>query len=204
MAHETSQRALRAALPPLFAGFFFLALSVGLWAWPSQPELVSRAAPILGGVLGAVGSGLVLVAALTLARIRLAGRPVPPFSIFFALWLGELALRLWTLASDSDPFGLLAARLPLAALALTAMAAGMLRVWPRGRTWSLTRGLFLLQLVGLLWIALLGAPGGDASPTLRSLAWIGFVLPYAHLIVSLRRTVRWVTAKESVAEILAS
>jgi hypothetical protein len=195
MAHETSQRALRAALPPLFAGFFLLAVSVGLWAWPSQPALVARAAPILG----AVGSGLMLVAALTLARIRLAGRPVPPFTVFFALWLGELALRLWTLASDADPFGLLAARLPLAA-----MAAGMLRVWPAGRTWSVTRALFLLQLLGLAGIALLGAPEGGAGPTLRAVAWIGFVLPYAHLVVSLRRTVRWVAAKESVAEILAS
>ena len=200
MAHETSQRALRAALPPLFAGLLCLALSLGLWALPALPGLASALPP----VIGAVGSGLVLVAALTLARTRLAGRPVPPFTVFFAFWLGELTLRLWSVTTAADPFPLLAARLPLAALAMVALATGMRRVWPKGRSWSVTRALFVLQLLGLAGIALLGAPEGDASATLRAAAWLGFVAPYAHLLVSLRRTVRWLAARESVAEILVS
>jgi len=195
MAQETSQRELRAALPALFAGFLCLAVSVGLGALPWAPDLASA-------VIGAVGSGLLLVAALTLARTRLVGRPVAPFTIFFALWLGELTLRLWTLATGTDPFPLIAARLPLAALAMVALASGMLRVWPEGRTWSATRALFVAQLLGLAGIALLGLPG-EVSPALRAAAWLGFVSPYAHVLASLRRTVRWLARRESVAEILA-
>ena len=200
MVHETSQSALRAALPPMLAGFLCLAASVGAWALPPAAGRVSA-------VLGALGSGSVLVAALALVRIRVAGRPVPWLTVFFALWLGELALRLWTMASPtswSDPYTVLAARLLLAALAMAALATGMRRVWPAGRTWSRTRALFGLQLLGLAGIALLGEPGRAAAPSFLAAAWLGFVAPYAHLFVSMRRTVRWVSARESVSEILAS
>ena len=50
------------------------------------------------------------------------------------------------------------------------------------------------------------SPTGPAPElnTLSAALWLAFAVPYAHLLVSLRRAVRGVARRESVAEFLTS
>jgi hypothetical protein len=196
MAYSTAQRALRSALPPLFGGLALLAVSVVLFTtWPGVPA----------SVIGALGSGLLLIGAWQLARARVEGAASFALVAFFWLWLGELVLRLWTFAGAGDPVRLLVLRAVLAAAALVGLSTGLLGIWRDGDTWDRTRALFVFQLACIGAAFLVGLPGaGGDNPTVQAVSWVIFVGPYAHLLFSLRRTARWVAARESVAEILTS
>ena len=227
MGYDTSRRALRGALPPFLFGFSLWTLSVGLHV----VESIELFAPLterlnlghfslvrLAAVFGAVAAGLILAGGAQLLRARVSNRRPWAALAFFALWLAELVLRLWTLASlPPTPGGLLATRAALAALAFFCLAGAMGRIAGEGlpggsvqRSWNATRNAFAAQLaLGLAFALALGAAdrtvnrehlGGLAHAAL----WIALALPYTHAWLSLQRTVRGVAATETVAEILAS
>ena len=219
MSTATNRRALRAGIPWLTAGFVVLLASVGLRVLEAVPGLGWAASPTAAGAAraaGALGSGLVLVGAALLARARVFGHHVGALLAFFGLWLGELVLRLWTLASGADPAGVVAARVVLAGAAMAALATGMLGVWERAEpprrvrdSWLVTRRLFGVQLAACaavplaVWLAGESLEGQVGRPGLVAIAaWLAFAAPYAHLILSLQRSTRWVLRPESVAEIL--
>ena len=57
------------------------------------------------------------------------------------------------------------------------------------------------------WLTISGVPQLDDSllgQTFQAGAWLAFALPYAHVVLSIRRTVHWLSGHESVAEILTS
>jgi hypothetical protein len=203
MAYESSRRALRGAILPILGGFLLMIVSVALWAASTDVRAIEVAAQIVG----ALGSGVLLMGALHLARASIDGRPSAWLLAFFVFWLAELALRLWTMAGVEDPVRLRAVRILIGAAAMVSFASGVRRIWPEGRTWSVTRWLFALQLTAVAGLTLTGvpAPGESlAAQSFKAAAWLAFALPYAHLILSIRRTVRWLSGGDTVAEILTS
>jgi hypothetical protein len=211
MAFDSNRRALRTSLPLILGGFGLLVLAAALFAIPSadllQPLSERLRLRLVASVTGALGSGLMLVGAAQIARAKIAGCYSLSLLAFFGLWLGEFTLRIWTLAGPGERFDLLLLRLILAACAMVALSTGMRWIWgdtPRGllATWRRTRGLFLLQLAVMPALALYGTGAGPATP--NAALWLAFAVPYLHLFVSLRRSVRGVSSRESVADFLTS
>lgn len=214
MVHDSNRRALRNSLPLLLGGFLLLALAAALISVPAADVLRPLTARLhlatIATVCGALGSGLMLVGAAQLAQARIAGRYSFSLLAFFALWLGEFVTRAWMLATPGEHYDLLLLRLILAGSAMIALASGMIWIWDRNEpparlaTWRRTRGLFLLQLVITPLLALLDGGPGSGAANWTAVLWLLFAVPYAHLFVSLRRSVAWVSRRESVAELLTS
>jgi len=220
MAHDTSRRALRDALPPFLFGFSTWIVSVGLHAVAgidlTSPLSERLALDRVAAALGALAAGLVLVGASLLVRARVSNRLVPSALAFFLFWLSELVLRLWTLAAGPERgFDLLAARILLAALAMLCLARAMYWIASEGRrrtplaTWSATGRWFALQLLlaAVLWYALrtdLIPPAVRDAGLFDATLWLLLTAPYAHAYVSLQRTARFVAATETLAEMLRS
>lgn len=222
MGFDSNRRALRASLPLLLGGFALLAIATALVAVPAadllRPLVERLQFETLSAVLGALGSGLMLVGAAQLARAKIAGRYSLALLAFFALWLGEFLVRAWMMASVEARFDLLLLRLLLAACSMVALSTGMTWIWDRNAprnllvSWRRTRGLFLFQLVvapalALSGVVTAGGAGGDGTHELNTMGaalWLAFIIPYAHLLASLRRSVIGVSQRESVAEFLTS
>jgi hypothetical protein len=211
--HDTRRRALRSALPALLAGFLAWMASIGLFALSGIDLARSLAERLalerVAAVVGALASGAVLAGAAQLARARLANRPIPSALCFFALWLGELLLRLWMLATGAEgAFDLLALRVLLANLAMVSLARAMLVIHASGaarapRSWLSTQRAFGLQLgLGVLLAMALRAGLLAPSAPLSAFLWLLLVAPYVHAYLSLQRTARELAATETVAEFL--
>lgn len=213
MGFDSNHRALRASLPLLLIGFVLLASATALYAVPAadalRPLVERLRLELFATIAGALGSGLMLVGAAQIARAKIAGRYSLSLLAFFTLWLGEFTLRAWSLTSPAEHFDLLVLRLALAAGAMIALSSGMLWIWDHNApaeqraTWRRTRGLFVLQLLALPALALYGSSPGPGAPSAPAAAlWLAFSLPYLHLFLSLRRSVRGVSSRESVADFL--
>jgi succinate dehydrogenase hydrophobic anchor subunit len=203
VTYESSRRALRGATLPLLGGFLLMIVSIGLWVASTGIEAVGT----LSNVLGALGSGVLLMGALRLARVSIAGRPSFWLIGFFLFWLGELVLRLWALAGVEDPLRLRAIRILIGAAAMICLSSGVRKIWTDGVTWSATRWLFALQITAVAGLTVSGVPKPSDSllgQTIQAAIWLAFAVPYAHVILSIRRTVRWLSGSDTVAEILTS
>ena len=93
MGFDSNRRALRASLPLLLGGFLLLAVAAALVAVPSadalRPLVERLHLDLAATVVGALGSGLMLVGAAQIARAKIAGCYSLWLLAFFALWLGE-------------------------------------------------------------------------------------------------------------------
>ncbi len=233
MTADTNRRALRAALPWLFVGFLLLTFQVALW-------LIDRASPgrfLVGRasvVCGFLGSAAFLVGILQLARALIRARPSLALFAAVLLWLGELALRVYSSASGAvdaagapaeraAPRAELGARLVLVASAMIALCSGMIWIFGSGSPsaprsiWRGTRRLFVAQLCAYssLCVAALVHDRGlyEVFEDIRArvplglgwpLVWLVFALPFAALFLALKQTVAHAARRQSVAEILTS
>jgi len=223
MGYDSNRMALRGALPGLVAGFAFLGISVGVPALLSAPSLAGLAQTLrvegFCRAAGVIGSTALLVAAVQLARARIGGRYGYAMIAFLALWAGELAFRLASFLELADTSRLAALRLLIAAAAMVALSTGMLWIWDRSgprahrRSWTLTRRLFLAQLAALILAVASGRiwarePGRGLEVIIAdhvllfAVAWLVFAVPYAHLFLSLRRSIRLVSRPRTVSDIL--
>jgi hypothetical protein len=209
--HDTRRRALRSALPALLVGFMVWMASVGIHALAGIDFARSLAERLalerVAAVVGALASGIVLVGAAQLARARLTNRPIPSALAFFALWLAELVLRLWMLATGEESFDVLALRVLLANLAMVSLSRAMLVIHPTAgrapRSWLLTQRGFGLQLcLGVLLAIALRTGLLAPSAPLSAALWLLLIAPYVHAYLSLQRTARELAATETVAEFL--
>ncbi|MCC7014178.1 MAG: hypothetical protein IT454_16590 [Planctomycetes bacterium] len=223
MALETHRRALRTGLPWLVVALILLAPSIVLPACVEPFVSESRLAPLLARatqVLGTCGSAVMLFALLQFARARIEGHTSLHLLAAFGAWILELALRLYSLSSEPSASDVvLVLRVTAVALAMCALSGGMLALLRRSQgfaelgPWHLSRALFATFLVGLtaafgaarwssdeldLWAWIASWPAGS------SLAWIAFAAPWVALVHAVRRSVRWVARRQSVAEILTS
>jgi hypothetical protein len=223
MGYDSNRKALRGALPGLVSGFALLGISVGVPALLSAPFLAGlartlRVEAICRG-MGVIGAALLLVAAVKLSRARISGRYGYALLLFLALWAAELAFRLASFLELADTSRLAAARLVIAAAAMVALSTGMLWIWDRSsprwhsRSWILTRRLFMVQLAALVLAVASGRiwarePGRGLEAILAdhmlflAAAWLIFAAPYAHLFLSLRRSIRLLSRPRTVADIL--
>ena len=219
MIHDSNRKALRRGLPWIFVGYLVLGGSIGLWT--IEPVRTDGVIATSARVSGALGSGLFLIGLVHFARARIALRLSPWFVLAFVLWLAKFSLRMFGFSAGSD--GAPAIRLLLAAGAALCLTFGMLWVWdgrePEGQreTWIRTRALFLVQLaaIGSLFVTarihelrpheayratLEMIPLGLGAP----LCWLLFIGPYAHLALSLRRTIQDAGRRHKTTELLTS
>jgi hypothetical protein len=217
MALDTHRKALRGGLPWIVVALCLLAASAALAAG-LQPFLASEWVATTGTALGALGSGAMLLGLLQLARARSGGRSSAALLAAFPLWLVEFATRLGSLAlSDSPGSTSLAVRLLAASLAMLCLSRGMLWLFARQNAraqippWRLSQALFggfALLLAAALGLARLRAPDGGLWPWIESLpagtvlAWLAFVAPWLALVHAVRRSVRHVARRQTVAEVL--
>ena len=219
MEYETHRRALRNALPWLFAALFPLLLSVALptslspFVGASSAAWIERASTWLG----AIGSGAMLLGLLQLSRARVSGGLVPSFVSGFLAWTAEFALRMFALSSSDELDTLLAARLIASSIAMLAVATGMAGVIARqgGRahvgSWRRTQLMFA-AFAALLAVALAFARTRtpelglwswiESLPLGAPLAWLAFATPWAALVLAVRRSVRWIARGQSVSDVL--
>ncbi len=215
MIHDSNLLALRSGLPWIFLGLLSLATSMGLWL--VAPEGARGILVTTSDATGAVGSGMFLMGLLLLARGRIARR-LSPFLVFaFAAWVSEFVLRMSRLVGGE--FDSAALRWLCAAFACAALSRGMIWIWDRNipegqvETWTRTGQVFAVQVCAGLSLLIASSANDlttlavyrriiDAVPLSSALVWLLIVAPYAHLLVSIRRTAKCVDSRVKVTEVL--
>jgi hypothetical protein len=222
MPSDANRSTLRSTLTWLSLGLVLLGLSIGLPALGTLDWLSSLAQSLhlalAGKLLGLAGAAGCLAAFVRLARTRVDGRVSLWLVCGSLLWASEFVLRLASFSTAvASP---LALRILFAGIAMHCLCAGVPWVLDlggvraRARSWVVSRRLFSLQLAVFLfapftaWLRnrpVLEDPVGETLLVLPLgfvLAWTLFLAPYAHLLWSARRTLKWVSRPQTLSDIL--
>ena len=217
MIPDSNLMALRSSLPWIFLGWLTLAVSVALWAY--SPETEAGALFVSRTTIGAVGSGMILMGLLLLARGRIANRYSHWLVIAFAAWLVEFTLRLSSILNENIDG--VALRWLFSSTSCMAMGPGVLWLWDslrpkgQGKLWVRSTRLFCVQLCAALSLVIAGFTHGvgalDAYHQVRelfsvlpghALTWLVFAGPYCYLFLVIRQTARCVDKRTSPTEFL--